>query len=152
LLEAAMGSGGDSPAPGPSGKLDERVRDHVDSAHELLERSQQVAQQAAARVEQTYRRVERIYRRVERTLGEAKGTFQATAASVDRFIEIKRRELAAHQEALKVHEQAAALQEKLGHPKRAAEARAHAEHARELYRLACEELAEYKARAAGAQR
>ena len=147
-----MGSEGDSPAVGPSGRLDERVRDHVDSADELLERSHRAAQQAAARVEQTYRRVERVYRRVERTLGEATGTVQATAASVNRFIEIKQRELRAHQETLKVHEQAAALQEKLGHPERAAEARAHAEHARELYRLACEELADYKARAAGGQR
>jgi hypothetical protein len=40
----------------------------------------------------------------------------------------------------------ASLQEGLGHQDRAAEARAKAERARELHRLASEELAEYLAR------
>jgi hypothetical protein len=44
----------------------------------------------------------------------------------------KQRELAAHQRAIELHEQAAELQERLGHPDRAANARQHAEHARQL--------------------
>jgi hypothetical protein len=66
-------------------------------------------------------------------------------------MQVKQRELTAHLEALKVHERAAELQDQLGHPDRAADARAHAEHARELYRLACEELADYEARVAAAK-
>jgi hypothetical protein len=44
----------------------------------------------------------------------------------------KQRELAAHARAIELHELAAALQDRLGYPDRAAQARAHAAHAREL--------------------
>jgi hypothetical protein len=54
----------------------------------------------------------------------------------------KRRELVVHARAINLHEQAAKLQERLGHPERAARARAHAEHARELQTLALEEQRE----------
>jgi hypothetical protein len=42
------------------------------------------------------------------------------------------RELAAHQRAIELHERAAELQDRLGHSDRAANAREHARHAREL--------------------
>ena len=42
----------------------------------------------------------------------------------------KRRELTAHARAIELHEQAAALQERLGQPDGAANARQHVEHAR----------------------
>ena len=56
----------------------------------------------------------------------------------------KRRELAAHLRAIEVHERAAELQERLGYPDRAARARAHAGHARELYARAREEQQEHE--------
>jgi hypothetical protein len=60
---------------------------------------------------------------------------QATSAR-ERAAIAKQRELAAHQRAIELHEQAAELQERLGHPDRAANARQHAEHARELLAVA----------------
>ena len=48
-----------------------------------------------------------------------------------------------------LHEQAAELQGRMGHPERAAEARAQAERARQWHRLAIEEPAEFEARFAG---
>jgi hypothetical protein len=79
----------------------------------------------------------------EKEAGQAAGAVtqahqQATSAQV-RAALAKRRELAAHARAIKLHEQAAMLQERLGHPDRAATARAHAEHARELQRQALAE-------------
>jgi hypothetical protein len=56
---------------------------------------------------------------------------QGTSAR-DRAALAKQRELAAHQRAIELHEQAAEFQDRLGHPDRAANARQHAEHAREL--------------------
>lgn len=146
-----MGTDRGSQGVGPSGKLADWVREHVDSANRLLEQSHQAAQRAAARVEQTSRRVQQTSRRVGHVAGAAQEAYQATSATVDRFVQVKQRELTAHQRALGVHEQAAQLQERLGYPDRAAEARAHAQHARELYRLAGEELAVYQARIAAAK-
>jgi hypothetical protein len=54
--------------------------------------------------------------------------------------------VAAHLASIEVYEQLATLQEGLGNPDRAAEARAQAERARELHRAAGAELAEYLAR------
>jgi hypothetical protein len=54
----------------------------------------------------------------------------------ERAKQAKRRELAAHARAIKRHEEAADLQERFGHPDRAARARAHAQHARELLKQA----------------
>lgn len=76
----------------------------------------------------------------------AKAAAQATAGLVERFIEAKQRELAAHLASVEVYEQMTTLQAALGHPDRAAEARAKAERARELHRAADAELADYLAR------
>jgi hypothetical protein len=58
----------------------------------------------------------------------------------------KQAELAAHRAAVLVYEQRAELQQQLGHPERAATARAAAEHARELLQTAAAaELAAYQA-------
>jgi hypothetical protein len=78
--------------------------------------------------------------------GAAQEASQAAATLVGQFVEAKQRELAAHRATARVHEQMAELEERLGHPDRAAEARDHAEHAWELHRLAGAELAEYQAR------
>jgi hypothetical protein len=55
------------------------------------------------------------------------------------------RELAAHERAIKRHEEAAAVQERFGHPDRAADAREHARRARELRELALREQREWEA-------
>jgi hypothetical protein len=90
------------------------------------------------------------FRRVQAPRGRAQETAQAAAESaaglVERLIQAKQRELAAHLASVEVYEQLASLQEGLGHPERAAEARAKAERARELHRAAGAELAEYLAR------
>ena len=62
----------------------------------------------------------------------------------ERVRSAKRRELAAHARAIDRHEEAAELQERLGHPDRAARAREHARHARELRALAVQELQEWE--------
>ena len=54
----------------------------------------------------------------------------------------KQREVEAHARAIELHQSAAELQDRLGHPDRAARARLHAEHARELWNLALAEQAE----------
>jgi predicted O-linked N-acetylglucosamine transferase (SPINDLY family) len=90
------------------------------------------------------------FRRVQAARARARETAQAaaraTADLVERFIQAKQRELAAHLASVEVYEQLASLEEGLGHPERAAQARAKAERARELYRLAGVELAQYRAR------
>jgi hypothetical protein len=62
-------------------------------------------------------------------------------------VRAKDRELAAHLRAEKLHTDAAELQERLGHPDRAAQASGHAAHAREQYELALVEQAEQTQRA-----
>jgi hypothetical protein len=90
------------------------------------------------------------FRRVQAARGRARETAQAAAGAtadlVEQTIQAKQREAAAHLAAVEVYEQLATLQEGLGHPERAAEARAKAERAREFHRLAGAELAEYLAR------
>ncbi len=66
---------------------------------------------------------------------------QATRAR-ERAALAKQQELDAHTRAIELHERAAELQERLGHHDRAASARAHAEHARELHALALAEQSE----------
>jgi hypothetical protein len=56
----------------------------------------------------------------------------------------KRRELAAHERAIHRYEQATQVQERFGHPDRAATARQHAQHARELLELALHEQQEWE--------
>jgi hypothetical protein len=130
---------------GPSGTLVDRVGDHVATANKLLRDSHEVVERLRARVEQTHRRVERTFRRVQEAAAGQALRRSASDAS-DRFLEIKQRELAAHLAAVELHERAAALQDRLGYPERAAQARLQAEQARRWYRLAGEELEEYNAR------
>jgi hypothetical protein len=85
-------------------------------------------------------------RRAQAVHGQARTAVQAAAGMVERFIQAKQRELAAHLSSVEVYEQMASLQEGLGHQERAAEARAKAERSRELHLLASAELAEYLAR------
>jgi hypothetical protein len=63
----------------------------------------------------------------------------------DRLAKARRRELAAHERAIELHERAAVLQERLGRTDRAASARWHAQHARELYEQARAEEAQDQA-------
>jgi hypothetical protein len=85
-------------------------------------------------------------RRAQAVHGQARTAVQAAAGMVERFIQAKQRELAAHLSSVEVYEQMASLQEGLGHQDRAAESRAKAERARELHLLASAELDEYLAR------
>jgi hypothetical protein len=72
---------------------------------------------------------------------------QLTRAT-ERAAEAKARELAAHRHAEELHEQAAKLQERLGHADRAQVARKRAEHARELHAQALREQADADAQLA----
>jgi hypothetical protein len=85
-------------------------------------------------------------RRLQAVRGRAQATARATADTVERFIQAKEREVAAHLASVQLHEQMASLLEGLAHPDRAAKARAQAERAREFHRMAAAELAEYVAR------
>jgi hypothetical protein len=81
------------------------------------------------------------HRGSQQTTTRARRTPRQATSALERAKLAKRRELAAHLRAIELHEQAAALQDRLGHPDRAANARQHAEHARELYECALEEQA-----------
>jgi hypothetical protein len=74
----------------------------------------------------------------------------AGGAGAEHVTELLHDELAAHLRAVRLHEQAAHLQERWGWPERAAAARAHAAHARELSRRAHRELVSRQARVAAA--
>jgi hypothetical protein len=74
---------------------------------------------------------------------------QRRSGAAERVRVAKRRELAAHERAIDRHRQAAELQERLGHPDRAARAREHARHAQELLELAAQELREWEQGNAG---
>jgi hypothetical protein len=137
---------------GPSGTLAQRVGDHVAAANELLQESRREVERLRARTEQAHRRVERTFRRVQKANLSARALRRFTAQTVDRFRKVKQRELAAHLAAAELHEQAAELQDRMGHPRRAAQARAQAERARRWHRLALEELFEYERRIAAATR
>ena len=78
--------------------------------------------------------------------GRAQETARASAGMVERFIQAKQREVAAHAASIQVHEQMASLHEQLGQPERAAKARSQAEQARASHRAAGEELADHLAR------
>jgi hypothetical protein len=106
-------------AVGRPGQLAEHASLHVEVVDQLLQRSQQAALRAADRATQTRHRVGLMSRRVQRTADTAHELLQA-AAVVDRFVEIKQRELAAHLAAVNLHKQAAELQDRLGWPDRAA--------------------------------
>jgi len=141
-----MASEGERQVTGPGGTLAQRAGDHVGSADLLLRQSHEAVERVRARVQQTHRRIERTSRRVEEAAGGVRAAQRSTAGAVERFLQIKQRELAAHLAAEALHERAAELQERMGHPERAAAARGQAEQARAWYRLAGEELADYQAR------
>jgi hypothetical protein len=124
---------------------------HVEGVRQLLEQSRQEAQQAAARIRETRRRLQWTAERTQQVAAAAAATKRATAATVDRFVKVKRGEVEAHARAVALHEQAAALQARLGHPERAAQARAHADHAREMSQQAKAELDQYLARITAAR-
>jgi hypothetical protein len=73
---------------------------------------------------------------------------RATSAR-ERAALAKHWELAAHRRAIELHQDAARLQERLGHADRAAAARVRAQHARELYELARQEQQEQARATAG---
>ena len=145
-----MTSGDEWQVTGPSGALVERVGDQVASANQLVQQSHEAVERVRARVQQTHRRVERTYWRVQDAAGAARAARRSATGAAERFLQIKQRELAAHLAAVQLHEQAAELQERMGRPERAAEARRQAEQARDWYRLAGEELADYQARISAA--
>jgi hypothetical protein len=84
-----------------------------------------------------------------RTAGAAEDPHRAAIGARKRAALAKRRELAAHLRAIELHERAAELQDRLGYADRAARARAHAAHARELYARALEEQQEQDRISAG---
>jgi hypothetical protein len=122
------------------GELAGQARAHVDRVRQFLVQSEQAAQRAAARRRENQPRGQGAVRRAEHLAAAAQ---RATTATVDRVLQVKLRELAAHRAAVALQEQAAELQARLGHPERAAAAWAHARHAREPHRRADAELADY---------
>lgn len=146
-----MGADPKEQATASAGELAGQVDRDGGRVQQLLMASHEATRRAAARVRETHRQVQRIARRAHQVAGEVAETQLATAAAVDRLVELKRREVAAHEAAVGVHEQAAVVQARLGYPERAAEARARAVHARELCRLADAELVEYQARITAAK-
>jgi hypothetical protein len=82
------------------------------------------------------------------TTATARRMRQQVTTALERALSAKRRELAAHFRAIELHERAVALQDRLGHPDRAANARQHAERARELHERALQEQTAQEAGAA----
>src|SRR4029453_19646979 len=79
----------------------------------------------------------------EQVAGEAEEGQQRLTNARERALVAKRRELAAHERAIKRHEEAAELQDRFGHPDRAADAREPAQKAWELRGLALPEQREW---------
>jgi hypothetical protein len=139
-VEAVMGSDPGSQAMGPNGRLALQVGDHVAAAERLIEQSTRAIERVRARMRQTDRQVQRTSHRVQDAAGMARVAERPVAGAGDRYLRAKQRELAAHERAIQRHDEAAALQERFGHPDRAASAREHGRQARELYERALHEL------------
>jgi hypothetical protein len=111
-----------------------------------MRRNDQARDEVLARLreltDETVAQVGRVRKEASQATDGAKDAQQRATSARVRAALAKRRELAAHARAIKLHENAAELQERLGHPDRAAKARAHAEHARELQVLALAEQRE----------
>lgn len=118
----------------------DRSRAAADREQAVVERAQHDGEAAPDWV------LGQAHRRVQAVRGRAQETARTAAGVVERFIQAKQSELAAHVASIQIHEQLASLQERFGHPERAAESRAKAERAQEFHRLAEVELAEYLAR------
>jgi hypothetical protein len=91
-------------------------------------------------VGQTDRRVERTFHRIRDAAGVALMAERAATGAEERYLRAKQRELAAHERAIRRHDEAALLQERFGHPDRAANAREHGRQARVLHAQAVQEL------------
>jgi hypothetical protein len=135
-----MDSDPGSPAMGPSGRLPQRVGDHIASVDRLIEQSRQAIGLVKAEIEQTDRRVARSFPRIRDAVGAGHAANRARTGSGKRYLRAKERELAAHERAIQRHDEAAALQERFGHSDRAAAAREHGRQARELHQQALWEL------------
>ena len=131
---------------GPSGALVERVGDHVAAANQLIQTSRKLIVQATVQLQRTHGRVGRNDRRGHDSAGRARAAHQSATTAAQRFLAAKRRELAAHDRAIMRHTEAAQLQDRLGRPDRAANARSHAQHARELRQQALQELRDWEGR------
>src|SRR5262245_17379114 len=135
-----MDSDPGSQVTGPSGVLAQRVTDHVAAADRLIDQSRREIGRAWAQIQQTDRRVMRTFHRVRDAGGAAHAAGRLATAAEERYLQAKQRELDAHERAIRRHAEAALLQEQFGHPDRAAAAREHGRHARELYQQALREL------------
>ena len=93
-------------------------------------------------VDETVEQARHVLKEASQAADGAAQACQHAASARERATVVKRQEAAAHARAIELHKQAAELQDRLGHPDRAANARAHAEHARELHALALEEQRE----------
>ena len=110
----------------------------VDGAEQLLDESAERVGAAAERVRQAHLQAQQA-QQAQRTARLAQEHINSTRERASRA---KDRELAAHLRADKLRIDAAGLQERLGHPDRAARANGQAVRARESYNLALVEQAE----------
>jgi hypothetical protein len=122
----------------------DQVRARVAAAYQLLARSRQRAAFAMAHV----RYIDLLLHSSSQRSSAAES---AGGPGLEHVTEVVEHEVATHLRAVELHETAAQLQEEGGWPARAAAARAHAAHARELARRAREELAHYRAQATAAR-
>jgi hypothetical protein len=139
VVEAEMDSDPGSQAIGPSG-LAQRVGDHVAAADRLIEQSHEAIGRVRAEIQQTDRLVARTFSRIRDAVGAGQAAKRARTGAEERYLQAKQRELAAHERAIQRHDEAAALQERFGHPDQAAAAREHGRQARELHQQALWEL------------
>jgi hypothetical protein len=123
-----------------------RVGERIAAANQLIQASRKAVAQATVQIQQSHDRLGRPDQRGHDSAGRARAAHRSAAAAGQRFLRAKQRELAAHDRAILRHKQAAELQERLGHPDRAANARTHAQHARELRQQALQELRDWQAR------
>jgi hypothetical protein len=111
------------------------MRGQDEAEDQTLERLRDLA-------DETIEQARRVGKEASQAAGEVEQVHQQAISARDRASLAKDRELAAHARAIELHERAAELQERLGYPDRAARARAHAEHARQLQGLALAEQRE----------
>ena len=104
-------------AMGPSGRLVQRVGDHVAATDRLIEQSRAAIDRVRAEMAQTGRRVERTFHRIRDAAGVARVAERFVAGPGERYLRAKQRELNAHERAIQRHDEAAALQERFGHPR-----------------------------------
>ena len=133
----------ESQLTGPPGAVAERVGARIAAANQLIQASRSAVAQATVQIQQSHDRLGRTDQRGHDSAERARAARRSAAAAGQRFLRAKQRELAAHDRAILRHIEAAELQERLGHPDRAANARSHAQHARELRQQALQELRDW---------